>query len=151
MQDLLPAILGSIGGTVGFSLLLNTPRRTVIPGAIIATLGYLLYLFLLQTQVTSAIFAYFLSAFVGTILCQIAARLMRMPATVFLLSALIPLVPGYDLYSMMLAFVENDGAAAGLHGMAALQGVGAIAVGIAVSSMLLNAFFRSRKGKQKAA
>ena len=59
---------------------------------------------------------------------------MRMPATIFLLSALVPLVPGYNFYCAMLALVENNGGEAAAAMLTAVQGVAAIAVGAAVTS-----------------
>ena len=53
----------------------------------------------------------------------------------FLLTALVPLVPGYTFYCAMLAMVENKGALAASYGLEAVQIVAAIAVGAAVASV----------------
>ena len=65
-----------------------------------------------------------------------------------LLSALVPLVPGYNFYLAMLALVENRGAAAAQEGMVAVQIVAAIAVGAAVTSVIFRAL--AQRGKREA-
>ena len=64
---------------------------------------------------------------------------MRMPSTIFLLTALVPLVPGYTFYCAMLAIVEHNGQAFASYGLEAVQIVAAIAVGAAVTSTLFRA------------
>ncbi len=127
--------LGAFGGAVGFSLMLNAPRRVVLPSSVTAVLGYALYALLDQFAGQSLIFSYFFSTVVISVICEIFARVMRMPTTIFLLSALVPLVPGYNFYCAMLALVENNGAAAASYGLEAVQIVAAIAVGTAVTSV----------------
>jgi uncharacterized membrane protein YjjB (DUF3815 family) len=39
---------------------------------------------------------------------EIFARRFKMPATIFIFPAIIPIVPGLGLYETMLAFVQND-------------------------------------------
>ena len=70
------------------------------------------------------------------------ARLLRLPATIFLLSSLVPLVPGYNFYCAMLALVEDHGRQAAASGMEAIQIVAAIAVGAAVTSGCFRALAR---------
>ncbi|MDO5376904.1 MAG: threonine/serine exporter family protein [Clostridia bacterium] len=142
IRSLLIGCIGAFGGTVGFGFMLNAPRRVVLPSSLTAVLGYLLYDLLFRFAGQSLIFSYFFATVVISVICEIAARVMRMPSTIFLLSALVPLVPGYSFYCAMLALVENDGAAAASHGLMAVQIVAAIAVGAAVTSVA----FRSVSG-----
>lgn len=140
MKELLVSAVGAVGGTIGFAMLVNAPKRTLIPASLTAMLGYVLYLILLKMIGTSAMTAYFLASTFMSVLCEIQARWMRMPSTVFFLSALVPLVPGYTIYRAMLALVENDGAAAAGAAMEAVQGIAAIAVGAVVASVLFRTF-----------
>ncbi len=126
--------LGAFGGTVGFSIMINAPRRIILPASLTALLGYMVYEIMTKALGHSAIFAYFLSTVIITLLCEVEARVMRKPATIFLLSALVPLVPGYNFYCAMLALVENNGGEAAAAMLVAVQGVAAIAVGAAVTS-----------------
>ena len=149
MNDVIRQIIlhsvGSFGGTLGYAFLLNAPMNTVLPASLTGLLGYVLYEVLVNLLGQGMLFSYFVSTMVIAVLCEIEARLMRMPSTIFLLTALVPLVPGYTFYCAMLALVEDRGAAAAAFGMEAVQIVAAIAVGAAVTSVLFRALTIRRK------
>ena len=144
---LLVAALGAFGGTLGYAYILNAPKKTILPASLIGLFGYMAYV-LMGMAGMGTMSAYFLSTVLVSVVCEIEARVMRMPSTIFLLSALVPLVPGYNFYLAMLALVENRGAAAAREGIVAVQIVAAIAVGAAVTSVLFRAL--AQKGKKSA-
>ena len=149
MNDVISQIVlhsvGSFGGTLGYAFLLNAPVNTVLPASLTGLLGYVLYEVMVNLLSQGAMFSYFLATVVIAVLCEIEARLMRMPSTIFLLTALVPLVPGYTFYCAMLALVEDNGAAAAAFGLEAVQTVAAIAVGAAVTSVLFRVLTMRRK------
>ena len=132
------AALGAFGGTLGYGYILNAPKNTILPASFIGLAGYIVYI-LLGMAGFGTMSAYFFSTVFVSVVCELLARKMRTPATIFLLSALVPLVPGYNFYLAMLALVENRGAAAAREGVVAVQIVAAIAVGAAVTSVLFRA------------
>lgn len=139
IQQVLIHSIGAFGGTLGYAFLLNAPLSTVLPASLTGLLGYVLYELLFSFSICGMVFSYFLATVVITVLCEIEARIMRMPSTIFLLTALVPLVPGYTFYCAMLALVENSGRAAASYGLEAVQIVAAIAVGAAVTSVVFRA------------
>ena len=149
LKTLLVAALGAFGGTLGYAFILNAPKKTILPASFIGLFGYMAYV-LLGMAGMGTMSAYFLSTVLVSVVCEIEARVMRMPSTIFLLSALVPLVPGYNFYLAMLALVEDRGTAAAREGLVAVQIVAAIAIGAAVTSVCFRAFVTSRqKGKQE--
>ena len=145
IREFILGALGAFGGTMGFALLVNAPRRTVLPTSMTSMAGYTVYLLLSLLLGRGVLISYFLATAFISVVCEIEARVMRMPATVFLLCALVPLVPGYSFYSAMLALVENDGARAAASMMQAVQIVAAIAVGAAVSSVCVRSVTEMKK------
>ena len=141
--------IGAAGGAIGFSLLINAPKRTLVPSALTAMLGYLLYIVLQEFAGFGAMSSYFIASAFMSVLCEIKARLMRMPSTIFLLAALVPLVPGYSIYRAMLFLVEDNGSAAAAMALSAVQGVAAIAVGAVAASVCFRSF-NSRKNADSA-
>lgn len=135
IYDVLTSAMGSFGGTVGFAFMLNAPRKTVLPTSITGMLGFVIYVLLSRYAGHSIMFSNFAATVAVTVICEILARKMRMPSTIFLLTSLVPLVPGYNFYCAMLALVEDSGAAAASYGLEAVQIVAAIAVGAAVTSV----------------
>ena len=149
MTDILRQIflhsLGSFGGTLGYAFLLNAPMNTVLPASLTGLLGYVLYEVMINLLGQGMIFSYFAATVVIAVICEIAARVMRMPSTIFLLTALVPLVPGYTFYCAMLAIVEHNGQAFASYGLEAVQIVAIIAVGAAVTSTLFRALTVRRR------
>ena len=139
-QQLLLQAVGTFGGTLGYAILLNAPMRTVLPASLTGLLGYVVYEAMINLFAQGVIFSYFLSTVIVAVICEVAARMMRMPSTIFLLTALVPLVPGYTFYCAMLAIVEHNGAAFAAYSLEAVQIVAVIAVGAAVTSTLFRVF-----------
>lgn len=131
--------IGAFGGTLGYAFILNAPFSTVLPASLIGLVGYLIYELLMNCASLGVLFSYFAATVVISVLCEIEARRMRMPSTIFLLTALVPLVPGYTFYLAMLSMVEDKGHLAASYGLEAVQIVAAIAVGAAVTSVLFRA------------
>ena len=148
MKEILVAALGAFGGTLGYAYILNAPKKTILPASITGLLGYIAYV-LLGLAGMGTMSAYFVSTVLVSVACEIEARIMRMPSTIFLLSALVPLVPGYNFYLAMLALVEDRGAAAAREGLIAVQIVAAIAIGAAVTSVCFRAFAAGKRKKQE--
>ena len=148
IEQIVLRCIGAFGGTLGYAFLLNAPLSTVLPASLTGLLGYVLYELLVVFSSCGMIFSYFLATVIITVLCEIEARIMRMPSTIFLLTALVPLVPGYTFYCAMLAIVEHNGAAFAAYGLEAVQIVAVIAVGAAVTSTFFRALtMRAAKPK----
>ena len=151
-KSLLEILIHSIGafvGTLGYGFILHAPVHTVLPASLTGLLGYVIYELMVNVAGFGILFSYFAATVVISVICEIAARVMLMPSTIFLLTALVPLVPGYTFYCMMLALVEDNGAAAASYGMEAVQIVAAIAVGAAVTSVLFRTL-ASMKASRRA-
>ena len=131
-----------------FGMLLSAPKKSLIPSAVIAALGY--YVFY--------IFSYFglsimLGGFLGTMLIAISgeifARIFKMPATVFVFPAVIPLVPGIWLYETMLFLVQGDYAGFATKGTDTVFFAGVMAGAIAVTSFLFKAITNKNKTERR--
>ena len=98
---------------------------------IIGTVGYVVYMLLGQSTA-----GYFFSTLTIAVLCEIAARIFKKAATLYLISALIPIVPGIGLYRTMRYLVEDNMSMAAQVGAETLIGVCAIALAITFSSII---------------
>ncbi len=114
-----------------FALLLNQPRKTMLFSAPFAGLGYGIFLLLGQSTL-----GYFCATLFIGVACEICARLMKKISTLFITSALIPLVPGVGLYRTMRYLVQGEYHMAISCGTDTLMGICAIALGITISSVL---------------
>lgn len=110
---------GSMVGTLGFAMFMHAPRRAWLPASAIGGLSYALYWALLQFSVYEPL-SIFLGALLGSLLGQYCARRMKMIATIFILLAMIPLVPGLGLYRCMSYLAQemySEGVDAGVRAM----------------------------------
>lgn len=147
IRELLVSAAGAFGGTVGFAYLLNLPRSTVLPTSLTGMLGFLVYVLLHRLLGQGLLASYFFATVAVTVICEVLARSLRLPSTIFLLTSLVPLVPGYSFYCAMLALVEDNGRQAASSGLEAVQIVAAIAVGAAVTSVCFRALTRASLAK----
>lgn len=120
--------LAAAGGTVAFALLFGVLRQFYPYCGLIGGAGWLLYS--LAEGPLSAAAATFLAAVLVMLLSRFFAVREKCPVTVFLISGIIPLVPGAGIYGAAYYMVTDQLAEAGDAGFAAVKAVAAIVLGI---------------------
>ena len=118
-EEILRAVLGSFFGTIGFTMLVHAPKRACLISGGIAVFSYLVYWGLLRAGLSEPS-SVFLGSFLGSLIAMLSARKMKIIGTVFLMSVVVPVVPGLALYRMMAFLGQNrisDGVALGIHAM----------------------------------
>ena len=129
------SLIACLAATICFALLLRTPARVLPVVGLIAMAGY--GVFLLSGP---RLAGYFASALLIAALSEVAARLLRMMSTQFIVCGLIPIVPGLVLYRAVVFLAEKDFVNAGAQALEALGGFGAIALAITFSTAIFNNF-----------
>ena len=86
MRKIIVAALGAFGGTLGYGYILNAPKNTILPASFIGLAGYIVYI-LLGMAGFGTMSAYFFSTVFVSVVCELLARKMRTPSTIFLLGA----------------------------------------------------------------
>ena len=94
---------------------------------------------LLEPTGLSDVVRYLLASILITIYAELCARRLKTPNTVFLMSAVIPLVPGSKLYTTMVYAVLLDLDNLIRTGLHTLLLAGAIAAGIILVSTVVHA------------
>ena len=121
--------------TVGYCFWMNVPAKKIVPAAVGGLLSWGLDL-LLKGRVESV---FYLLVLVGTFAAsysEIAAKIAKTPATVFLLPALIPLVPGGSAYYAMLALVQNQFSIMRQYALVTAQWAMGLSAGICVVAVI---------------
>lgn len=129
-------VIVSFVSCLGFGVLFNVQKRTLLLAAVNGSIGWTILLVLDIPQV-SYIFANLLSAMVVGLLAEVFAIIQKTPATSFIVIGVIPLVPGFRVYRSMLFFVRGEldkGIADGVH--SCFMAV-AIAVGIILATSIV--------------
>lgn len=131
---IIKSILATIGGLAYSIALLHIPKRSYKACALCCGGGFFLYL--LFSEITSSKYvAAILAAIIVTVVARILAVALQMPATIFLVSGILPLVPGSSIYyTMYYLITDHQWELFKEKGIEALGLAGGIALGIILGS-----------------
>ena len=131
MKEIVIQLLSAFAGGFGFALIFGMRRKYLFFASLGALLGWGVYLLtdsLLDSYFLPPLFA---AAFSVTY-AELMARALKTPATLFVIPAIIPLVPGGSLFYTMSYAVRGDAENARLFGLQTLESALAIAFGISL-------------------
>ena len=144
VTELLRALLTAFFGTLGFCVILQVPRRALLPASAVGALSYLLYWLLMRWGMSEP-YAVFLGAVFGSLSGNLLARRLKMISSIYILLSIVPAVPGLGLYRFMAQLAGGQyGTAAGT-GTATMITILGIALGIAAGSMIFRALLTALK------
>jgi len=129
------AFLLSTVAAGGFAYFFHINKYDILWTSVAGGLGWVTFV-VLQKGLETPTVAYFAGALCVGIVSEIFAILFRKPATVYIVSGIIPFVPGGGMYQTMLYSTLGNMDAAAVTGFQTISAAGAIAVGIAIASSL---------------
>jgi Uncharacterized conserved protein len=132
------AFFGCLGFTFIFRIHKNI--KFALLGSFIGTLGWMIYLYL--DFISNKFIQVFIAMLVVSLLSEMMARILKTPATIFIIVGCFPLVPGSDIYYTMLYAVQGHNELFMEHLLLTL-GIGlSIALSILVSSTFIQVYKR---------
>jgi len=146
-EQILRAVFGAFFGTIGFAMLVHVPKRAWLQSGLIASLAYLVYWGLREGGLPEPM-AIYAGSFIGSLAGLLCARRMKIIGTVFLMSAVVPVVPGLGLYRMMAAFGQGQLASGADMGTSAMITVAMIALGVGAGAFVDRVFWEHRHRAQ---
>ncbi len=135
-------------GALGFSLIFNVRGRQLVFTTLGGFLAWSVFLLLKPTGLGD-VGRYLIASIMITVYAEICARRRKAPATVFLMSAVIPLVPGSRLYATMVYAVRLDWPNFVEQGLHTILLAGAIAAGIILVSTVVHAMQQVRELRRR--
>lgn len=136
-QHLIQLLMATLGA-LGFSLIFNVRGQHLMFTTLGGFLAWSVYL-LLEPTGLGDVGRYLIASILVTIYAEICARKRRAPSTVFLMSGVIPLVPGSRLYATMVYAVNLDWPGFLEQGLHTILLAGAISAGIILVSTVVHA------------
>lgn len=118
-------------GTIAFSIMFNTPKKELLYCGVVGGFGWFIYIFCLKIGISSA-FANFLGTIFIAYFSRLFAIIRKNPISVFLISGIIPLVPGAGIYNTVLNIIMSNNDMANFYGIETIKTACAIAFGIIV-------------------
>lgn len=115
-------------GSVGFAIMFNIPRRYYFASGMTGAAGWVVYKLMLSHASVAV------ASFVGTLVIVLMSRMltvkMKCPITLFLISGIVPLVPGAGVYYTAYYLVTNQMDMAGYKGLESVKIAFGIVLGI---------------------
>jgi uncharacterized membrane protein YjjP (DUF1212 family) len=146
------SVLGGALGVLGLAVAWGMPKRAVGPTVLIGAAGWLIVALAPSHGADPNWVAYGVSSALVGLGGAVAARVQDSSASMYTGVAIMPLVPGFTLYTSMLEFAQGDTSAAANALFAAGIVSLAIAVGVALGlGVARNAFRVERRARRSAA
>ena len=136
MSNLLIEFLFAFLGTLGFTLIFNVPLRHIPVASFVGGAGWVVYQIASAMGCGIAISCFFGACTVG-LTSDIASKVCKEAATIFVIPGVLPLVPGAGTYYTMLAIVQGNLDQAAAKGIETLAMAGAIALGLLVMGTVI--------------
>ena len=139
-------LLWAMLGTLGFGIIFNVNKDKLLPVMIGGFLNYLAYY--ITFKLTNNIFlSSALCAVTTSLYSELLALFLRCPTTIFLLTGLIPSVPGSSLFYMMQNLVLNNSKEALNQGIITIEVILGIVSGMLFASVIM-AIINANKKKR---
>ena len=135
--QLMAALLGSLG----FAALFNIRGKKLIFATIGGFLSCATYLAAACIN-ANPYFCGFISTVLTTLYAEVMARMVKTPATVFLVSATIPLIPGAALYRAMNCLMYRNYAGFSKEGTYTLLFAASMSAGITFTTVVFRMIWR---------
>ncbi len=142
-------LLTGVIGTIGFSLVFSTKLRHLPFCALSGFLSCLLYLIALHYWNCGVFLSNMIGAAAGGFFSAVCSRLRKAPRNIFIIAAMIPLVPGSGLYYTMDSIVSKNVEEAFTYLAATLQTAVGISAGFLLVTAVAQAFDHLREGRIK--
>lgn len=131
-QEILSNLFCSFVGTIGFAIMYNVPKKYFIGCGMTGMAGWIVYLIISNMDYASSAVGSFFGALIVVLISRILSVKMKCPITIFLISGILPLVPGAGIYNTVYYIVTNQLTQAALKGIESLKVAFAIVMGIVI-------------------
>lgn len=143
MQIVYGFIFGFLS-SVGFGIITNNPRRTLIPAGLIGALAWIVYIIVGWFN-DGLIMPNLMGAVVIGLLANLCAILVKAPVNIFYVPCLVSLVPGAILYDSMKNFTLGKDSLAAYGFVKALTVGMSLAIGFIIAEAIANKVYAKLK------
>ena len=143
-------LISTILGTVGYSIVFNIKYKFLIVGTLGGVISYFTYYFVDIISNNNVFLAMLAGTLIAGIYSEILARVLKAPNTVFLLPAIITLIPGALFYYTMYYLINWNEALFNANSINMVLANLAMAVGIIIVSVgvqVISKFYRRLKNR----
>lgn len=107
MMEVIVKIIATFVISLSFGIILDVPKKFLLHISLISAMGRIAYIISTEFN-NSIVISTFIATVIITIFSHILARVFKAPVTVFLITGILPLVPGRRLYLLVYNFLKED-------------------------------------------
>lgn len=147
MSYIIPCIAAFLG-SLGFAFIYNIHGKNILISSLCGAASWFIYLISLEFS-SSSVIAFMFAGMTVALYSEFAALIFKAPITVYLITGIIPLVPGTTIYKTMEACIHGNFDLFGAGLINTLKIGGAITIGLILMStvfrFLRNVSFKIKK------
>ena len=136
-------VISAFFGVITLAVRFQVPKKYLVLTGLTGAIGWFVDLIMMEFT-ENAIFSSFLAAFAVAVAAQIFARISKAPVTVYLVTGILPLVPGIGMYRTVYYLLRNNMAETSYYLSYTLQVAGMIALAIFVVDSFFRILYRKR-------
>ena len=144
MKDEIIRIISAFVGTLAFAVLFNIRGKRLVYAALGGLLSWSLFE-IIDIFINNEVIIYFVVALLSSFYAEIMARILKTPTTAFIITSLIPLIPGSSLYYTMAYAFHSDVDRFMQKGIYTLELASSLALGIIIATTVVNIVFKKSK------
>ncbi len=136
---MLVQIIGAFIAVVSVAVTFGVPKKFLIYAGLVGAVGWAVYLVLYHAGLSEVISMFF-AALVVALISHSFARIFKTPVTLFLISGILPLVPGVGMYRIVYHLIRNSNQTAVYYFSETMQVAGMIALAIFIMDTVFRLF-----------
>ncbi|MBQ8799995.1 MAG: threonine/serine exporter family protein [Lachnospiraceae bacterium] len=141
--ELILQVVSAFVGVVTLAVVFQVPKQYLWPAGVTGAAGWLVYL-VIKESLGNDMFAAFFATVLVAVLSQIFARVLKAPVTIYLVTGILPLVPGVGMYRTVYYLLHSDMAQTSYYLSYTLQIAGMIALAIFIVDSIFKRIYRKR-------
>jgi len=142
--ELMIQVLSAFVGVVAVAISFQVPKKYLLLAGATGAGGWLVEL-VMEELLQSSIVSSFLAALLVAILAQIFARVSKAPVTLYLVTGILPLVPGVGMYRTVYYLLQSNHELTSYYLSYTLQIAGMIALAIFVVDSCFKRLYQRNK------
>lgn len=136
-------VVSAFVGVVAVAVSFQVPKKYLALAGLTGAGGWMVEL-IMEEVLHGSIFSSFIAAFLVAILSQIFARVSKAPVTLYLVTGILPLVPGVGMYRTVYYLLQSNREQTSYYLSYTLQIAGMIALAIFIVDSFFKMLYKKR-------
>lgn len=147
LWEIILQVVSAFVGVVTLAVLFQVPKRYLLLTGVTGAVGWFVQLTMTEL-LENQVFVAFLAAFSVAVVSQIFARISKAPVTLYLVTGILPLVPGIGMYRTVYYLLQGNNKETSHYFAYTLQVAGMIALAIFVVDSFFKVVFQRQKKRK---